>query len=171
MIKKQTIIVGLLLLSLIGFGQTKTDINSNFFTTKYSGVYSYGANVGKGRIGTISIYPETDSTILFYIDLNGGEPSYNMGSLYGRVKISNDTGIFYSKYDFSDTGCKRRFNFTKNSLKIETLDDQYDCGFGNGVIGDGEYKRKTYTTKDFFEDMSGNKIYFKTTNPEDYYKD
>jgi hypothetical protein len=49
-------------------------------TAKYLGIYSYGDDVEKGKTGTVFIYPETDSTILFYIDLNRGAPSYNMGS-------------------------------------------------------------------------------------------
>jgi len=168
---KQTLIFGLLFLSLISYGQTKTDATNKLITTKYSGFYSYGTDVEKGRIGTIFIYHETDTTILFYIDLNRGAPSYNMGSLYGRVKITSDTGLFYSKFAYADMGCKWIFHFTKNSLTIKTVDEQDYCGFGHAVFADGEFKRKSNKSEDFFENMEGEKIYFKTTKPEDYYKD
>ena len=56
-------------------------------TIKYTGTYQLGDDIEKERIGTITIYPETDTTVLFYIDLNRGAPSYNMGQLYGRLKV------------------------------------------------------------------------------------
>ena len=168
---KQTIIFGLLFLSLISYGQSSPDATNKLITTKFSGFYSYGTDVEKGRIGTIFIYSETDTTILFYINLNRGAPSYNMGSLYGRVKITGDSGMFYSKFDYAAKGCKWTFRFTKNSLTIKTVDEEYDCGFGHAVFGDGEFKRKSKKSEDFFEDMEGKKIYFRTTKPEDYYKD
>ncbi len=169
---KLTITFGLLFFSLISFGQTKTDATNNLYTNKYSGFYSYGNDIEKRRIGSISIYPETDSTILFRIDLNRGAPSYNMGSLYGRVKTARDTGIFYTtKDDYEGKGCKWIFYFTKNKLKIKTVNEENNCGFGHAVYADGEFKRKSNKYEDFFEDMEGKKIYFKVTSPEEYYKD
>ncbi len=168
---KQIVIIGLVFLSLISSGQIKKTGSNKLLTTKYSGIYSYGTNVEKGRIGTIYIYPETDNTLLFYIDLNRGAPSYNMGSLYGRVKITNDTGLFYTKLDYANEGCKWKFNFTKNSLIINTVDGESDCGFGRAVYADGEFKRKSNVCKEFFRDIEGKIIYFRNTSPEQYNKD
>jgi hypothetical protein len=157
---KLTTIFGLLLLSITSSGQTTT------MTEMYAGTYSYGDDVEKGRIGTIFIYPESDSTILFYIDLNRGAPSYNMGSLYGRVIIKNDSGIFYTKFDYAEKGCKWIFKFSKSNLNIKVIEDE--CGFGRAVYADGEFKRVSQKSLDYFEDMEGKKIYFKTTKPEEY---
>jgi len=169
-IMKQRILLGLLFLSFISFGQTKTVSKNKFFTTKYAGIYSYGKDIEKGRIGAILIYPETDSTILFYIELNRGAPSYNMGSLYGQVKLKGDTGVFYTKVDDAEIDCKWTFHFTKNSLRITTVDEDNYCGFGYTVIADGKFKRKSNKSADFFYDLDMKKTYFRTTKPEDYYK-
>lgn len=164
---KNIIIFGLLWLSFTSSAQTKNKI----LTVKYAGEYSFGTDIEKGRVGTIYIYPETDNTILFYIDLNRGAPSYNMGSLYGRVKITNNIGIFYTKFDYADNGCKWSFTFTQNSLTIKTFDNEYECGFGHAVYADGTFKRKTTKIKNSFKNSEGTEIYFNKTKPEEYYKD
>ena len=94
----------------------------------------YGTNIEKERIGNISVFPETDTTILFYVDVNQGAPSYNMGELYGRVKIIDGRGTFYIKLDSSDKGCKWGFKFSKSMLSLKTIGDYFDCGFGNAVF-------------------------------------
>lgn len=160
---KLIIISGLLLLSLPSIGQTATK------TLKYGGTYSYGDNVEKGRLGTIYIYSETDSTILFYIDLNRGAPSYNTGYLYGRVIIKNDSGTFYTKFDPAEDGCKLIFKFSRSKLTIKSI--EVNCGFGGLVYADGEFKKISKKALDYFEDEEGKKVHFKTTKPEDYNKD
>jgi hypothetical protein len=165
---KKTVVISLLFCSVISFGQTKTNA---LLTSKYTGTYGYGRHIEKERIGTIFIVPETDTTILFYIDLNRGAPSYNMGSLYGRVKIVNNRGTFSTSFDSSGKGCKWTFLFSKNSLTIETVDGQDYCGFGYAVIADGVFKRTSNKFISSFEDMEGKKIYFSKTKPEDYYKE
>jgi hypothetical protein len=148
-----------------------SDKNRNSQTIlKYAGTYSYGQDDEESCSGIILIYPDTDNTLLFYVDVCRGEPSYNMGSLYGSVKIINDSGVFYKKSDFSDIGCKWKFEFSKNNLSIKTIDSQCDCGFGNAVFVDGEYKKNSDTIPDYFENMDSKKIFFKNTKPEEYYK-
>jgi hypothetical protein len=164
---RQLITLGFLLLTLMSFGQTKSETTKS----KYGGVYSYGTDDEKSNVGTITIYHEAGDTFLFYIELYHGAPSYNMGSLYGRVKITNDTGTFYSKLDKADKGCKWAFRFQADMLTIKTVDNLIDCGFGNGVIVDGNFKRQPNKSFDNFTDMEGKKVYFKDTKPEDYYKD
>lgn len=51
-------------------------------TLIYAGSYSFGSNVEKRSVGSLIVYPETDSTILFYFQGNKGAPSYNIGQLY-----------------------------------------------------------------------------------------
>lgn len=167
---KLTLIFGLLILSLTIGGQTSTLLTHKPLTSKYSGTFNYGADVEKGRMGTILIYPETDTTVLFYINLNRGAPSYNMGSLYGRVILENGAGTFYTKFDKADNGCKWTFDFVKDSLTIKTIAGYYDCGFGNAVYADGVYTKQSYRLLEYFEDMEGEKVYFSKTKPEDYYK-
>jgi hypothetical protein len=164
---RQLITFGLLLLTLTTFGQKKSET----IKSKYSGVYSYGTDIEKSNVGTITIYHESGDTFLFYIELYRGAPSYNMGSLYGRLQITNDTGTFYSKLNKDDNGCKWTFTFKSDILTIRTVDNLIDCGFGNGVIADGNFKKQPNKSSDNFIDMEGKTIYFKNIKPEDYYKD
>ena len=168
---KKTVIFALLFFSMISYSQVQVDKTNKLLTSKYQGTYSYGKDVERGRIGTIFIYPETDSTILFYIDLNRGAPSYNMGSRYGQLKITNGSGTFYTKLGSSNKGCKLTFLFSKKSLTIETVEEQDDCEFGYAVVADGVFMRTTNKLPDYFVDMEEKKIYFKKTKPDDYYKE
>jgi hypothetical protein len=166
---KKTLILVLLFSVTISFGQTISSKN-RLSSLKYSGTYFYGKGIEKGGIGTITVFPENDTTILFYLDLNRGVPSYNMGSLYGQVKIINDCGVFFKKFDSSGKSCKWNLVFSKNNLIIKTIDGQDNCGFGFAVNADGIFKRSSKKIIGYFEDMEKRKIYFKLTKPEDYYR-
>jgi hypothetical protein len=153
------------------FGQSNPAKNRILSTTKYAGEYGYGRNVEKERIGNLQVYAESDSTILFYMDLNRGAPSYNMGALYGRVRIVNDSGTSFTKFDTLSKGCKLLFHFSNSKIDISTDGEQDDCYFGNGVEADGSFKKYSNKTKPYFENQEGKKIYFIETKPESYYKD
>ncbi len=168
---KRMLIFSLVLLSHLSYGQKTGYKVSKPITVKYAGTYSYGIDIEKERIGNISVFPETDTTILFYIDVNRGAPSYNLGALYGRVKIINGHGTFYTKLDSSDKGCKWKFLFLKDILTLTTCDGYYDCGFGHAVIADGDFKQISSKIPVYFEDPEGHSIAFKTTTPEEYNKE
>ena len=150
-------VFGLLCLTLTSSGQI---ISKKLLTAKYAGIYSYG-DIEKSGSGTIYIYPETDSNILFYIDLNRGAPSYNMGSEYGRIKIINGNGTYYIKESGESIGCKWNIKFIKNKIIIKTLDNENNCSYGYGVLTDGIFYRKSKTIPLYFENQEGTKIYFK----------
>src|SRR5688572_8195055 len=107
-----------------------------FKTSILSGTYQYGKNVHKNSVGLVTVYPESDSTILFYLDLNRGAPSYNMGQLYGRLKVDAFKGLFYSKTDSFGISCKFLCEFKGDRLIISVIDSQDSCGFGYGVYPD-----------------------------------
>ncbi|CAN5877630.1 hypothetical protein BH11BAC4_BH11BAC4_17290 [soil metagenome] len=127
----------------------------------HAGKYTYGRDIEKGRVGLAYIHAETDSTILFYLDLNRGAPSYNMGSIYGRVVIKNGKGIFKASLEGYQKACELLFQFTANKLSIETVSDNDDCGVGFGVLADGIFKRTTTINPAYFLDATGAKRYFK----------
>jgi len=156
-----------LLLSLVsiisGFSQAKT--------TTYAGIYSYGSSVKNGQVGLARIYPESDSTILFYLDLNRGAPSYNMGELYGRAVINGSKAIFRMNTGNIDTavkGCKFSLEFKKDILVIRTVGIHNDCPFGGGVYADGKFSRISKAIPQYFKDAQGRQIYFNKTKPERY---
>jgi hypothetical protein len=136
----------------------------------FAGVYKYGDSPEDGPTGMITVYEESDESILFYIDISRGAPSYNMGNLYDRVKIKSNKGVYYFKEGENDKPCSFSFVFTDNKLTIKTINDGYDCGFGGNVIVDGEYYKVINAKSDSFTDMTGTKYFFEKTKPEDYAK-
>ena len=150
---KNVILIFSLLIILVSCGQT-TELSS---TSKLGGVYNLKLNEGEDRGGMVYVYPETDSTILFFMDLNAGAPSYNSGQIDGRIEINTGTGVF-NDADFPD--CKFKFSFIKDKLTVETVEDKYDCPFGNRVSADGEFKRESSINPEFYE-IGGEKVYFK----------
>lgn len=146
------------------FGQSANSL----LTSKYGGLYGWKSKFTEDRGGVLYVYPETNSTILFYLYLNGGEPTYNMGNLYGRVTITNGTGVFFNK-DYPGSNCKFRLTFLGEKLKIETLESKDECGFGAGLGAEGQYTRESAKIPEYFEGYE-RKVYFKTTKPEQYNK-
>lgn len=69
-----------LLLSLFAKSQTKTSINKTVRTAKFGAVYSFGSAVENSVSGKITLYPKTDSTMLFYLNVNRGARPFNMGT-------------------------------------------------------------------------------------------
>ncbi len=141
---------------------------NSFLTSKHAGEYSWQSKVTADRGWQVTVYPESNTTILFYLYQNKGEPSYNMGDLYGRITITNGTGVFFNK-DYPGPNCKFRVSFVGEKLKIETLESKDECGFGGGVYADGEFTRTSAKIPEYFEDYEG-KVYFKTTKPEQFYR-
>ncbi len=139
-------------------------------TLQYAGTYSYGKNVEKEPVGTIIVYPESDSTILFYFDVCRGAPSYNLGQLYARMKVIDGFGTFNEKYEWEDKGCKWTIQFSKDKVVIKTVDDQDGCGFGHAVYPDGTFAKKSSEKPSFFVDGHNRKYFFKVTKPESYLK-
>lgn len=139
---------------------------SKLLTSKYAGFYSFESEEKDGYYRKITIYPESDTTMLFYIDLNRGTPSFNIGSHYGRIVVKGDTAKYFTKYNYSEIGCGWQFIFEKDSLSISTIDNQNECDFGHAVFADGVYYRKSNKIYAYFEDWHGTKVYFRKTKPE-----
>jgi hypothetical protein len=172
--EKKSLIVLITIMIWTSFvGQTNnknvTSIH-NLKTSKYAGVYQYGISPEKGPTGMITIYPESDDTILFFLDISRGAPSYNMGNMYDRVKIKSGKGVYFNKFEDYDNNCKFSFIFSNNTLVIKTIDNSMDCGFGGNVFADGKYKKTSSAKYDRFTDMTGKIYYFSKTKPADYEK-
>lgn len=169
--KKLIFFTGFLVIAAISFGQSKIKAPESLLTAKYAGYYSLGKNSNKERVASFIIYPETDSTVLFYFDSNIGPPSYSMGAYYGRITIKGDSAVFYKKLNPSiDSTCKWKFIFSKKRLLLQTIDGQYDCGFGHGVTVDGEFKQESSAIIEECLDLEGQAINFRTLKPERYKK-
>ncbi len=165
--KPTTLLILLLFFIFAVEGQRKTAIQKTYRTSQYAGKYSLGTSIKKGPVGSIEVFAESDSTLLFYISLNRGAPSYNGGYLYGRVVINDGAGLYYN-YSFDSTiGCKWLFQFSKNRITIETLEDGVECGFGYGVYADGTYKKTAGVRPYFLKEGGNERVYFEKTKPSD----
>lgn len=133
-------------------------------TVIFAGKYSFGTTAEKENVGLAYIYSGSDSTILFYLDLNAGPPSLSMGSIYGEVLINKGKGIFNASLEGYKKSCSLSFQFVNNKLIIKTVNNEDDCGFGHNVFADGTYKRISNKNPLYFIDQTGSKQYFKDLN-------
>lgn len=133
------------------------NVQSTAFDSPIGGVYSFGTNPEVEAVGTVMIYPESDSTFLFYIDFNRGAPSYNMAMIDGRGKIVGDTGIYYNEFPDEVEACKIKFYFKKDFVQIEN--EERNCGFGANCVIDHVYDRRG-VTPEFYVGPEGDTVYF-----------
>lgn len=173
--KRFLLIILILSIALTGFNcQSKNNRLANterLKTLKYAGTYrfgSYGDTTQTGPGGQVIIYALTDDSVLFYLDVSRGAPSYNMGSMYNRLFVNSNKCIFNIKLDYCDNPCKLEFEFNDSTLTISTIDN--DCGFGGNVIADGIYKKVDSNQPKYFENGEGDKVYFDKMTPENYNK-
>jgi hypothetical protein len=162
--KKLTFIIIILLSFQLANCQKKTPK-----TKKYAGTYMIGDMASEKGGKMIEIYPESDSTVLFYVHIQKGAPSYNSGRLYGRIKILNGKGNFITKSDYMERSCEWAMLINEEALILTTQNSQYDCGFGNGVVADGEYTKAISRVPKYFFQGDGEKIYFSKVKPEQYH--
>jgi hypothetical protein len=144
--------------------------NSVLRTAKYGGKYSYGKISKESQYGSILVYPDTDSTFLFFLKLNKGVPFNKTGALYGQMKIKFGIGLYYFKPTAESKGCKLLFRISESKLEIETLEECNECGFGTGMYADGNYMHTDRNVSEYFTDLNDTKVYFKKTRPEVYNK-
>ena len=128
------------------------------YSSPIGGVYSFGIDPKTEPCGTVMIYPESDSTFLFWLDFTRGAPSYNMAQLAERGIIVGDTGIYYADYPDRDESCKIKFYFKKDFVQIENT--ERDCGFGANCMIDHVYERKSSTVPQFYIGPEGDTVYF-----------
>lgn len=127
---------------------------------RIGGKYEFGEDIEKGPVGLVSVYPLTDTAALFYLDVNRGAPSYNMGLLAGQMKIVNNVGIYNSK-SANEEGCIIKFTFANNKLEVSTDAKKGDCGFGFNVYADNTYKLVDSKIPEFYISGEGDTVLFK----------
>ena len=109
---------------------------------EYDGIYRYGTTADSGRTSIIYVNQNSDSTLLFYLELNRGAPSYNSGAIVGQMTIIGPgEADFTMKNEGHNINCSMNFWFTNDSLYIRTNDQEDDCGYGYGVYSSGDFKK------------------------------
>ena len=154
--KKAVIILSVLAVIASGCGQTR-----NNATRKYAGIYTFGdtSKDSEERNGTLYLYPETDSTMLFYIFVINGAPSYNSGSIDGRIKIHDLKAVFRKRFSYEQTDCcVLRFEFNENTLTV--IEDEIGCGFGHNVYIGDTFRRTSSKIPEYYTAITNDKVYF-----------
>ena len=132
------------------------------------GTYSFGDNVEKGPFGSIIVYPLTDNSALFFLDVCRGAPSYNLGQLFGQMTIQDSIGTYDSKLYDDYFNCIFKFEFTSDQINVTTVQGHDDCGFGHAVFADNTYKLIDKAIPEYFIDGEGDTILFKGLTVEKY---
>jgi hypothetical protein len=163
---RTTLILCFTLLAFTGFSQVTNISAKKLKTSKYAGLYAYGKNVEKEKVGTIIIYPDSDSTVLFYFESNTGPASFKMDEYYGRLKVLNNIGTFITKHKDSEKGCQWKFTFSKKTVSIETVATENNCGLLAGITVDGNYGRQIKGIIEECLSLHGDAINFGALKPE-----
>ena len=119
--------------------------------------------INEVQTGNLLAYPESDSTVVIFIEVTKGAPSYNSGTIYSRV-TRTETAILKLIDEYFD--CELEMKIQYNSIVITTKKE--NCGFGHGVSADGTFELTNSEIPEFFENMEGTKIFFSETSPEEY---
>jgi hypothetical protein len=137
-------------------------------TPSLAGTYAFGDNIEKGPVGSVMIYPLLDNSVLFFLDICNGAPSYNLGQLFGQMTIKDNIGTYNANVNGGDFNCILKFKFTSEELIITTEPGHNDCGFGNNVFADHLYKHIQKTTPRHFINAEGDTILFNGLTVEKY---
>jgi len=138
--KKILSLFPLLLVTLFCFAQTQN----------YNGVYGYSEKpqgdppkdkANDGPNGTLTLIRMENNKYRFWLDINKGWPGYEVGATDGTITFVNGKASFDNTYEDSKDSCVLVFKVYGNKITISGTSAEFNCGFGNGVSADGEYKR------------------------------
>lgn len=128
---------------------------------RYGGIYAFGDPAAEGKAqGRAYIYPENDSTLLFYIWSCNGAPAYNSGEIDGRVSVQDGKATFRQNRNFSGNDCVIHFTFHGDTLAIAQENYDCECGFGHNVDLDDTFLRTTSDIPSYFTTMANDTVYF-----------
>lgn len=118
----------------------------------YSGAYGYAYKPhgnppkeyrNEGPTGDLVLLRIENNTYKFWLDLNKGWPSYNMGEASGFITLDHDSASFDNTFEGAEGKCILHFKVSAAKVKVSTDANSFDCGFGNAVVADGNYQKQT----------------------------
>lgn len=142
--------------------------STGLLTYSYAGEYQWGDPKRKEAGGTLTIYPESDSTVLLALDICNGPPAFHLGNMYRRAVVRRGVGRCTIEIKEDMLHCQFRLVFAPQSVVITTEPGHGECGFGQGISADGTYSRTSASVPQYFTDSSGDKTFFSKTTPEKY---
>ena len=111
-----------------------------------------------GYSGQIQVRKISSDKIVMTFEVNKGAPSYNSGSFVDTLIYKDNKAIYTDPQ--SDMSCKITFDFDNKgvTVKEETADFNFGCGFGHAVVADGFYKRISNEIPILTEPLTGEKL-------------
>lgn len=94
-----------------------------------------------GYAGEIQVKELPNNRIVLSFFITKGAPSYNLGSFVDTLDYSKNTAVYKLQQD--SVRCEISFLFNDKGIQVkqESNDDYYGCGFGDGVVAHGSFKR------------------------------
>jgi hypothetical protein len=117
----------------------------------FSGTYGYTISVDAGQIpkeitsvpgGVLVLLKMEGNQYRFWLDVLNGPPGFNRGETDGTITFKNDTASFDNTFEGAEKPCILKFKKTGKSITIDAESTSFNCGFGNGVNADGDYRWK-----------------------------
>ena len=164
MIKKSIIFFAIAVLALV-VSACEGNAGKEMTTLNIGGTYKFGSSAEKGPVGSVKMYPLTDNSALFYLDVCQGAPSYNSGRLFGQMTITDNVGTYESQSD----DCFLKFKFAPQQLEVIQNYANGSCGFGGNVNASKTYKLIDKSIPKYYIDGEGGKILFSSKIVENQY--
>ena len=101
------------------------------------------------RSGLLMIKNLRPGVLTFYLDVNRGAPSYNMGSIGGELTFENDIATYTKIREYGGI-CQLNFEFKNEKIIVEQTEEDFGCGFGHGVHANGEYVKTSTEAPVFY---------------------
>ncbi len=120
--------------------------------TDYTGIYNYSFPITHklsdlkpskedgGPSGEIILAKTSGDNYVFWLNVNRGWPSYNMGFMTGKMEIKNGKAKYIHKDEYSDGSCILALSVKPAQIEIESQGYEH-CGFGHAVYADGTFKK------------------------------
>lgn len=136
-------------------------------TRHYAGEYRWREAEKDDMGGTLTVYPESDSTILFSLEANGGAPSYLMANAFGRARLRGDTATYFGKAPDDKQGCRLKIGFSPKAATVILVSrTDNDCFFGGNFTPDGTYQRTSRNVPQQVIDGAGDTLRFAHLPPD-----
>jgi hypothetical protein len=140
-------------------------------TKKYEGIYKY--NIADSLTGFLKLYPESDSTMFFYIrNTSIASETFSWGN-YGLIIIKDNTGM-YSEHSDPGLGihwdCTLSFKFGKGQVTITTVVGHGECLYGPNISADGIYILENNVSPNYFIYAKKDTIYFNRTTLKSWHE-
>ena len=142
MLKKILLCVGIALLYVSALAQTDYSGSYGFSFSVPEELHPPGEEKNAGATGALTLFKIDSAHYKFWLNVNRGYPSYNMGYLDGIAVLKNNVATYKQKQEYADSSCTMVFTFNKNFISIQQQASDFDCGFGHNVFADGTYHKK-----------------------------